>query len=84
MMWVFFANRWCGELRAIEEFNEENSVRKIDEDRSLSQRPVRLEPWYRSMFVCHILDHETRCKPRKREGLSIQEHYAFMKASSLF
>jgi hypothetical protein len=80
----FFANRWCGELLAIAEFNEENSVRKIDEDRSLGDRPCRSEPWYRSMFVCHVLDHETRCKPRSREGLSIQDHYAFMKASSLF
>jgi|SRR5580704_1072818 hypothetical protein len=80
----FFANRWCGELRAIEEFNEENSMRKIDEDRSLGHRPSRNDPWYGSMFVGHILDHETRRKPRSREGLSIQEHYSFMKASSLF
>jgi hypothetical protein len=80
----FFANRWCGELLAIDEFNEENSMRKIDTDRSLSHRATRSEPWYPSMFVCHILDHETRCKPRKRDGLSIQDHYAFMKASSLF
>jgi hypothetical protein len=80
----FFANRWCGELLAIAEFNEENSLRKIDEDRSLGDRPSRSDPWYRSMFVCHVLDHETRCKPRSRSGLSIQDHYDFMKASSLF
>jgi hypothetical protein len=80
----FFANRWCGELRAIEEFNEDNLMRKIDQDRSLGDRPCRTDSWYPSMFVCHILDHETRRKPRKRDGLSIQEHYAFMKASSLF
>jgi hypothetical protein len=80
----FFANRWCGELRAIEEFNEENLLRKIDQDRSLGDRPCRTDSWYPSMFVCHILDHERRRNPRKRERLSIQEHYAFMKASSLF
>jgi hypothetical protein len=80
----FFANRWCGELLAIEEFNQENSVRKIDEDRSLGDRPSRSEPWHRAMFVCHVLDHELRGKPRDRKGLSIQEHYSYMKASSLF
>ena len=80
----FFANRWCGELLAIEEFNKEHEMRKIDEDRSLADRPSKSDPWYRSMFVCHVLDHEVRCKPRDRRGLSIQDHYEFMKASSLF
>jgi hypothetical protein len=81
----FFANRWCGELLAIEEFNQENSLRKIDRDRSLpGPRPSLADSWYQSMFVGHILDHEIRSKPRERTGLSIQDHYAFMKASSLF
>lgn len=81
----FFANRWCGELLAIEEFNEKNALRKIDEDRSLpGGRPSLSDAWYKSMFVCHILDHEIRSKPRERTGLSIQDHYSFMKASSLF
>jgi hypothetical protein len=81
----FFANRWCGELRAIEEFNEEHALRKIDEDRSLpGRRPDRTAAWYRAMFVCHVLDHEARNKPRVREGLSIEEHGNFMKESSLF
>ena len=70
---------------AIEEFNQENSLRKIDQDRSLpGPRPSLADSWYRSMFVGHILDHEIRSKPRERTGLSIQDHYAFMKASSLF
>jgi len=80
----YFANRWCGELRAIEEFNDENYMRKIDEDRSLADRPSKLDPWYRSMYVCHILDHEVRNKPRDRTGLSIQDHYEYMKSSSLY
>jgi hypothetical protein len=81
----FFANRWCGELLAIEEFNAENSMRKIDQDRSLpGPRPPQADAWYRCMFVCHILDHAVRCKPRQRSGLSIEDHYSFMKASSLF
>jgi len=80
----FFANRWCGELRAIDEFNEENQFRKIDQDRSLGSRPSKGDSWYQSMFVGHILDHEVRSKPRQRSGLSIQDHYSFMKASGLF
>jgi hypothetical protein len=81
----FFANRWCGELRAIEEFNEQNAMRKIDEDRSLpGHRPDAITYWYRSMYVCHILDHELRTRPQKREGLSLEQHFAFMKESSLF
>jgi hypothetical protein len=81
----FFANRWCGELLAIEEFNEENSMRKIDQDRSLpGGRTSGAENWHQSMYVCHLLDHEIRRHPRERNGLSIQEHYAFMKSCSLF
>jgi hypothetical protein len=81
----FFANQWCGELLAIKEFNEENAMRKIDRDRSLpGGRPSGTENWHQSMFVCHFLDHAVRRRPRERNGLSIQEHYAFMKSSSLF
>lgn len=81
----FFANRWCGELLAIEEFNQAHDLRKIDQDRSLpGVRPVTNERWYGSMFVAHILDHEVRSRPRRRAGLSIQDHYSFMKASALF
>lgn len=81
----FFANRWCGELLAIEEFNAENAMRKIDQDRSLpGVRPSTTDAWYKSMFVGHIFDHELRRAPRPRTGLSIQDHYSFMKAASLF
>ena len=81
----FFANRWCGELLAIEEYNQQNALRKIDEDRSLpGHRPDSITYWYRSMYVCHILDHELRTKAVKREGLSLEQHFAFMKESGLF
>jgi hypothetical protein len=81
----FFANRWCGELRAIEEFNDENLLRKIDQDRSLpGHRPALNHGWYESMFVCHVLDHEVRTSPKQRSGLSLQEHYELMKQCSLF
>ena len=81
----YFANRWCGELLAIAEFNDENATRKIDNDRSLpGHRPRQNDGWYRSMFVCHVLDHEVRTSPKQRSGLSLQEHYEFMKQFSLF
>jgi hypothetical protein len=81
----FFANKWCGELAAIEEFNAEHAMRKIDVDRSLpGHRPDVTATWYNTMFVIHILDHELRQKPQKREGLSLEKHFAFMKESSLF
>lgn len=80
----FFANRWCGELLAIEEFNDENATRKIDSDRSLpGARPEGSEVWHRSMFVCHVLDHELRTRPRPRAGLSLEEHHRFMRELAL-
>jgi hypothetical protein len=80
----YFANQWCGELRAIAEFNDENALRKIDRDRSLpGRRQVRDERWYGHMFVAHILDHEVRTAPRQRAGLSLQEHHDFMWRHSL-
>jgi hypothetical protein len=81
----YFANRWCGELLAIEEFNDENAMRKIDHDRSLpGHRPSQNGVWYQSMFVCHVLDHEVRTFAKERSGLSLQEHYELMKHFSLF
>jgi hypothetical protein len=80
----FFANRWCGELCAIAEFNEENEVRKIDSDRCLpGDRPDFAAPWYRAMFVAHILDHAFRQRPRSRSGQCLAEHFALMRRYSL-
>jgi hypothetical protein len=80
----FFANRWCGELLSIDEFNRSNASRKIDEDRSLpGHRPALSAPWYKSMYVCHVLDHELRAKPRERRGLSLEDHFEFMRRFSL-
>jgi hypothetical protein len=81
----YFANQWCGELLAIKEFNAEHELRKIDQDRSLlGQRPVPFESWYGSMYACHVLDHEVRNRPKQRNGMSLEEHYALMKDASLF
>ena len=77
----FFANKWCGELAAIEEFNNENKMRKIDNDRSFpGNRPSKYENWYQQMYSCHILDHEARNVQIRKGKLSIEEHYNFMKS----
>jgi hypothetical protein len=65
---LFSCNKWCGELLAIEEFNAENNLRKIDVDRTLpGARPVQAVYWYQRMYVGQILDHPLRQKPRDRK-----------------
>lgn len=82
----FFANRWCGELAAISEFNQEHDLRKIDLDRSLvgGQRPEPSQPWYSSMYVCHVLDHPARQSSKNRPELTISQHTDFMASRFLF
>jgi len=81
----FFASEWSGELLAIAEFNAEHELRKIGRDRSLpGHRPRRAEPWYATMYVCHVFDHEARQKPRQRHQLAIGAHAEFMSSNFLF
>ncbi len=66
--WCYFddvsvpsANLWCGELLAIEEFNEKNVLRKIHKDDFLrSRRVFKNSDWIDMMRSVHILDHEAR------------------------
>ena len=64
-------NRFCGELLAIEEFNEEHKLRKIDLDRGVWNAHRRLGPqlWYERMYIVHVFDHPGRflSKPRPRK-----------------
>ena len=81
----FFANEWSGELLAISEFNSAHELRKIGRDRSLpGRRPTKAEQWYSAMYVCHVLDHEARQRPREREELTIGAHADFMNSQFLF
>jgi hypothetical protein len=80
----FFANRWCGELLAIDEFNTEHEWRKIDTDRSLpGRRPLQPHRWYGCMYACHILDHPSRQTPRERGQLPIMEHLKFARMANI-
>jgi hypothetical protein len=82
----YFANKWAGELAAIEEFNAENPFCKIDQDRSLANghRPTVPQSWYNNMYVCHKLDHPARQLSIARPQLTIKEHAQFMAERALF
>jgi hypothetical protein len=57
----FGMNKWCGELLAVEEFNTEQSLRKIAPMNFL--RPGRIfrnAKWIDHMFSLHVFDHPVR------------------------
>lgn len=71
---MFTANRWCGELAAVEEFNAAHELRKFDVDRALpGRRPWPHLNWYARMRVLHVLDHPRRRRPEERRGLALDE-----------
>jgi hypothetical protein len=81
----FFANDWAGELAAISEFNDEQRMRKIGQDRSLpGRRPISADTWYPAMYVGHMLDHPARQTSVDRSNLTIQAHADFMNSKFLF
>jgi len=75
----YFCNHWCGELAAMEEFNEKNQFRKIDTDYTLpGKRPVKFARWYPQMYVAHILDHPKRQTSPSRDSLNMQQHGEYL------
>jgi len=77
----YFSNEACGELAAVAEHNAANPMRPIFQDHSLpGRRSQPFEPWYKHMYVCHMLDHPYRNHPRDRGALSLDDHMAFMAA----
>jgi hypothetical protein len=57
-------NAWCGELLAIDEFNQQHTLRKIDVARGFQQRRVFRHAWWlEKLRKVHILDHPER-QPR--------------------
>lgn len=76
-----FANEWCGGLAAINEFNEAHELRKIGRDRSIpGLRPAKAADWYQRMYTYHVLDHEDRRAPRKRDPLTIDAYQEYIKS----
>jgi hypothetical protein len=81
----FSANDWCGEALAIREFNETHELRKIGPDRSLpGRRTARHGHFHRHMYGCHLLDHDARNLPKKRDALTIGAHHEFMSKNNLY
>jgi methyltransferase family protein len=63
-------NASCGELLAIEEFNQSHKLRRIEQFRFLeNSRIFRRADWIKHMYFLHVLDHPNRCT-RSREAVA--------------
>jgi hypothetical protein len=63
-------NRFCGELAAIEDFNEEHNGRKIAKFNSLRQHRVfQRATWIEHMYIAHIFDHPSRWQQRSQNAV---------------
>ena len=61
-------NSYCGELRAIHEFNIENDLRKIERHKFFkSYRLLKNTRWIDHIFTLHVLDHPLRFEVKKRK-----------------
>jgi len=59
-------NHWCGEYLAVDEFNNENIMRKIEQHRFLqTERIFKNARWIEQIFFLHILDHPVRSVPQR-------------------
>ena len=63
-------NRFAGELLAIDEFNAEHALRKLDIDLGIWNSHRRLGPqlWHTQMYILHAFDHPWRTASRVRES----------------
>jgi len=63
-------NKFCGELLAIDEFNQKQNLKKIDNDRGIWNSHRRLGPqiWHERMFILHVFDHPLRFPIKKRKA----------------
>jgi len=66
------SNPWTGELLAVDEFNQENALRKIAPFTLLrSRRIFKNTQWIDRMFTAHIHDHALRSPAHRREAQNI-------------
>lgn len=78
--WIYFddinfdsANRWCGELLAINEFNASAELRKIEKSDVLkTQRVFKNSDWVEKMRSVHIFDHPAR-KAKSAVGREVKQ-----------
>lgn len=70
-----FRNRWCGQFAAIDDFNKQHDMRKIDRLYTLhARRPMDKELWLEQMFALHVLDHPLRQTGFDRRALMMNDH----------
>jgi hypothetical protein len=64
--------RFAGELLAIDEFNEEHELRKLDLDRSLAySRVFKHAEWLQHMYRLHVFDHPERSDVTVRREVEV-------------
>jgi hypothetical protein len=64
--------RFAGELLAIDEFNAEHELRKLDVDRSLVySRVFKHAEWLQHMYRLHVLDHPERSRIEKPDEIVV-------------
>jgi hypothetical protein len=64
--------RFAGELLAIDEFNRDNELRKLDVDRSLPYtRVFKHAEWLQHMFRLHVFDHPERSDVTSRREIEV-------------
>jgi hypothetical protein len=71
-----FESPWTGELLAVNEFNSENTTRKIAPFTFLrSRRLFKNAMWIEKMFAAHIFEHELRSPPAGYHAQQILPNY---------
>jgi hypothetical protein len=69
-------NHWCGELLAIDEFNEREAMRKLARPTFLpSARLYKRAPWLLHIFYLHALDHPDRNRPTYDSTRALENPY---------
>lgn len=67
--------RFAGELLAIDEFNAEQELRKVDRDTTiLNGRVFQRAEWLTHMFKLHVMDHPERTDLRPPEDLVVVDN----------
>lgn len=62
-------NSWCGELLAVNEFNSQHEMRKIERHTFLrGYRIFKNARWIDHMFQLHVLDHPVRSAVTAKQG----------------
>lgn len=70
------ANPWCGELLAVDEFNAENTTRKIAPFPMLRMRRLFKNPrWIEQIYLAHVFDHPARSPRLDRASHVIPNEY---------